>query len=200
MALTPEQFHAHAMSAADADGRLPLAKMTYWDIFPFEPDGLTVAPLRPPVPERDRQGEHGTDCRSCAHSDQGIWRNDDWRLTRIDGVGVPLILMLHPRAHYDFTALPDDLAADVGRLGVHIAREVEALPHVARCHMYRIQDGGAHLHMWFFARPEGQYQLYGSLLPLWDDLLPDYPSDVADADARVVAASLVERFGGELGD
>ena len=29
--------------------------MTYWDIFPFDEDGLKVAPLRPPVvPEKAR--------------------------------------------------------------------------------------------------------------------------------------------------
>src|SRR6185437_8704877 len=46
----------------------------------------------------------------------------------------------------------------------HIARHVQALPHVSRAHVYRIGDGGAHLHIWFFARPEGQAQLYGSWL------------------------------------
>jgi hypothetical protein len=43
-------------------------------------------------------------------------------------------------------------------------------------------------------------QLYGSLLPLWDDLLPDYPADIAAADARVVAAILLASFGGRLMD
>jgi len=96
MALTPEEFYAQAIAAADAEHRLPLAKMTYWGIFPFDEDGLKVAPLRPPVvPEKPRHGEGGVDCFSCERSDQGIWLNDDWRLTRIEGVGVPLVLMLH---------------------------------------------------------------------------------------------------------
>lgn len=198
MALTPEQFYEHAMAATDADGRLPLAKMTYWDIFPFDQDGLKPARLQPPVPEKPRNGEGGSECHSCAATDRGLWLNDDWRLTRIDGVGIPLVLMLHTRAHHDFPDLPDHLAADFGRLSVHLARAVETIPHIARCHVYRISDGGAHVHIWFFGRPEGQYQLYGSLLPVWDDLLPDYPSDVAEADARTVAATLVEPFGGEL--
>jgi hypothetical protein len=42
----------------------------------------------------------------------------------------------------------------MGVLTTHIARHVEALPHIARSHVYRIGDGGAHLHVWFFARPE----------------------------------------------
>jgi hypothetical protein len=37
-----------------------------------------------------------------------------------------------------------------------------------------------------------------SLLPVWDDLLPDDPPDIADADAPTVAATLVEPFGGRL--
>ncbi len=199
MALTPGEFYEHAMAAADEEHRLPLAKMTYWDIFPFDEDGLKVAPLRPPVvPEKPRRGEGGVDCFSCERSDQGIWLNDDWRLTRVDGVGVPLVLMLHTRDHYDLADLPDELAGELGRMTVRIARAVEDIPHLARCHVYRIGDGGAHLHVWFFGRPEGQSQLYGSLLPLWDDLLPDYPANVAEADARTVAAALLAPFGGWL--
>lgn len=197
MALDPDEFYAHAMSAADHEHRLPLSRMTYWDIFPFEQAGLAVSPLRPPVvPETPRQGEGGVGCRSCAAADQGIWLSEDWRLTRLSGVGVPLVLLLHPRRHHDLADLPDDRAAELGRLTVLISRAVEAIPHVGRCHVYRIGDGGAHLHLWFFARPEGQAQLYGSLLPLWDDLLPPYPDDVSQADAMTVANSLVGSFGG----
>ena len=42
-----------------------------------------------------------------------------------------------------------------------------ALPHISRAHVYRIGAGGAHLHIWFFARPEGQAQLYGSSRTRW---------------------------------
>jgi hypothetical protein len=81
-------------------------------------------------------------------------------------------------------------------LTTHIARHVQALPHVSRAHVYRIGDGGAHLHIWFFARPEGQAQLYGSWLVVWDDLLPEYPAAVAEADAASVADALVASYGG----
>ena len=156
-----------------------------------------VAPLRPPVlPEPARQGEDPSDCNACRCRDEGIWFNDRWRLTRIAGVGVPLALMLHPRDHYDMADLPDELAAELGLLTTHIVRHVEALPHISRAHVYRIGDGGAHLHVWFFARPEGQAQLYGSWMVVWDDLLPEYPADVADTDAAIVADSLVASYGG----
>jgi hypothetical protein len=49
MALRPEELHDRALAAADGERRLPPARMTGWDISPLEPEGLRVAPLRPPV-------------------------------------------------------------------------------------------------------------------------------------------------------
>jgi diadenosine tetraphosphate (Ap4A) HIT family hydrolase len=148
------------------------------------------------LPEPAREGEDPSDCASCRRRDDGIWFNERWRLSRIGGVGVPLVLMLHPRDHYDVTDLDDELAAEMGVLTAHLCRHIEALPNISRAHVYRIGDGGAHLHVWFFARPEGQAQLYGSWLVVWDDLLPEYPAEVADADADLVADSLVTSYGG----
>jgi diadenosine tetraphosphate (Ap4A) HIT family hydrolase len=197
MALRPDEFYARALAAADDAHRLPLARMTGWDISPFEPDGLLVAPLRPPVlPEKARHGEDPDGCGSCRRRDEGIWLNDNWRLTRVGEVGVPLVLMLHPRDHYDMADLPDDLAAELGLLTTRIVRHIQALPHISRAHVYRYGDGGAHLHIWFFARPEGQAQLFGSWLVVWDDLLPEYPADIAEADAAIVADALVASHGG----
>lgn len=197
MPLTPDEFYDHALAAADEQRRLPLARMTGWDISPFEPGGLRVTPLRPPVlPEPPRHGEDPTDCRACQQRDEGLWLNERWRLGRIPGVGVPLVLMLHPRDHFDLTDLPDEMAGELGVLTTHIARHIESLPHIARAHVYRIGDGGAHLHVWFFARPQGQSQLYGSWLVVWDDLLPEYPAEVAAADAGVIADALVASYGG----
>ncbi|WP_034213937.1 hypothetical protein [Actinoplanes subtropicus] len=197
MALSPDQFYDHAVTVADDERRLPLARMTGWDISPFEHSGLRVAPLRPPVlPEPARHGEDPADCRNCRERDEGIWFNDHWRLTRIPGVGVPLVLMLYPRDHYDLADLPDDLAAELGLLTTRIARHIQARPHISRAHVYRIGDGAAHLHVWFFARPEGQAQLFGSWLPVWDDLLPEYPADVAATDAASVADALIAAHGG----
>ncbi len=197
MALSPEEFYEHALRAADGERRLPLSRMTGWDISPFEEEGLRVVPLHPPVlPERTRQGEDPADCNSCRRRDEGIWFDDHWRLTRMSGVGVPLVLMLHPREHLDLADLSDERAAELGMLGTHIARHVQALPHISRAHLYRIGDGGAHLHVWFFGRPEGQSQLYGSWLPVWDDLLPEYPAEIAEVDATTVADALIASYGG----
>lgn len=197
MPLSPDEFYAHALAAADDQQRLPLSRMAGWDVSPFEAEGLRVARLRAPVvPEPARHGEDPADCRSCRQRDEGIWLDEHWRLTRVQGVGVPLVLMLHPRDHHDLADLPDERAAEMGVLVTHVARHVEGLPHISRCHVYRIGDGGAHLHVWFFARPEGQAQLFGSWLVVWDDLLPEYPAAEADADAAVVADRLVASYGG----
>ena len=197
MALTAEEFYERARAAADAEQRLPLARMTDWDVAPFDQDGLRVAPLRPPVlPEPARAGEDRSDCRSCRNRDVGIWLNERWRLSRVSGAGVPLALMLHPREHHDLADLPDDLAAELGVLCTHVARHVEALPNIARAHVYRIGDGSAHLHVWLFARPAGQAQMVGSWLVVWDDLLPEYPDDIAADDAASVARALVASHSG----
>jgi len=199
VALDSDEFYANARAVADAEGRLPLARMTGWEISPFEPAGLRVTPLRPPVlPGPPRQGEDPAAWFASQRRDVGIWLNERWRLTRIDDVGVPLVLMLQPRDHYDLADLPDELAAEAGVLTTHIARHIEARPHIARAHAYRLGDGGAHLHIWFFARPEGQSQMLGSWLVVWDDLLPKYPTEIAEADAALVAEALVTSYGGSL--
>lgn len=200
MPLTPDEFYRHALASADQDQRLSLSRMTGWDISPFDPQTLQVSPLRPPVsPEPPRHGEDPKTCGSCQRRDEGIWLDDRWRLTRATEVGVPLVLMLHPRDHHDLADLPDNVAAELGVLSTHIARHVEALPHIGRCHVYRIGDGGAHLHIWFFARPAGQPQLLGSWLVVWDDLLPEYPPAIADRDATAVADALESSYGGRTG-
>ena len=197
MALDPQEFYQHAIAVTDAERRLPLARMTMWEISPFEPAGLRVSPLRPPVlPEPARHGEDPADCSSCRERDEGIWFTEHWRLTQVRGVGVPLALMLHPREHYDMADLPDELAAELGLLTTRIVRHLQALPHISRAHVHRFGDGAAHLHIWFFARPEGQGQLFGSWLIVWDDLLPEYPPNVAEADAATIADALIGSHGG----
>ncbi len=200
MPIGPDELSARVTAAADADGRLPVPdlSMTEWDTFPFEPDGIRAKPLRAAtLPEPPRFGEGGVGCGACESPAPAVWTNGRWRLRAIES-GVPLAMMLQPVEHHDLADLPDDLAAELGVLTVHIARHVEALPHIARCHVYRIGDGGAHLHPFFFARPEGFEQLLGSFLVVWDDLLPRTPEAERVADARTVAAALVESYGGEL--
>ncbi len=199
MPVTPSDFYGNARQAADAEGRLPLSRLTAWEIFPFEPDGLRVVPLKTPeVPEPSRRGEGGVPCDSCASVGQGeLWQDDRWRLiTFAEPSGAPLVMMLLPKDHFDLIDLPDDRAEELGRLIVHIARAMESLPHIARAHVSRWGDGGAHLHVFFFARPEGFAQLRGTCFAIWDDLLPPTPKNIRDDDAHDVARALARSYGG----
>jgi hypothetical protein len=81
MALDPDAFYAHALQAADAEQRLPLSRMTMWDVAPFDQDGLRVAPLRPPVlPEPPRHDEdrrpaaRASARTACGPTSAGGWR------------------------------------------------------------------------------------------------------------------------------
>lgn len=128
--MSPEEFYAHALHAADAEGRLPLSRMTGWDVFPFEPAGLRVVPLaRPTLPEPAQAGENARDCPACTASRAPVWSDEHWRLSVFGPSGAPLILMLEPTAHHD---LPDDRAGEMGLLIARISRAIESLPHIAR--------------------------------------------------------------------
>jgi hypothetical protein len=190
--LTPEEFYEHALSVADEERRLPLSRMTGWEIFPFEEDGLRVVPLeRPIVPEPPRNGEAGSPCGGCGPVEGVVWEDAHWRLSvPLDSTGAPLLMMLQPKEHHDLGDLSDDLASELGKLIVHITRAIESLPHIARAHVSKWGDGGSHLHVFFFARPEGFSQLRGTCLAIWDDLLPQIPVGMRDRDAAMVARLL----------
>ena len=82
--MSPEEFHAHALTAADAEGRLPVPPQAYWEIFPFEQTSLVTKPLEAPVlPEPPRAGEGGRECNRCLHPDRDVvWSDERWLLVR----------------------------------------------------------------------------------------------------------------------
>ena len=167
-----------------------------WEIFPFEGD-LQIKLLEEPVlPEPPRQGEEGPEtCRACATPDSDyIWTDEHWRLrTTASPAAVPAVLLLEPRDHHDFADLPAERAAEMGPLFQRVERAVMGLGGIGRVHQYKIGDGATHLHYWFFARPEGMLQLFGSTLVLWDDLLPKAPdAEWSETNRRIAAAMAVE--------
>jgi len=152
-----------------------------WDTFPFEGD-MRPRPLRPPnEQESPRQGEGGVDCKACAASDsEFLWTSERWRLrTMAHPSGMPVVLLLDPRAHYGEPGdLPDEMAAELGTLLARIERAVRNVDGIGRVHVCRWGEGGEHLHWWFMARPARFPQLIGSFAAIWDDVLPPTPDAV----------------------
>lgn len=107
---------------------------------------------------------------------------------RADRTTVPTFL-LEPRAHVDLGGLDDEAAGELGRLVVRLERALAAVPGVGRVHVHRWGDGLAHLHVFFFARPEGLPQLRGYTMPVWANHLPEIPDDEWQAIVAAVVAS-----------
>ena len=125
---SPEQLYRRALAAADADGRLPIPPLEEWDTFPFEGE-LRARPLRPPAEEPPRQGEGGIDCWRCAQGvADAIWSDDHWLVAPLpESSGLPVIVILYPREHFDLDGLPPaqlistiSLAGDDGQTTVTV--------------------------------------------------------------------------------
>jgi hypothetical protein len=179
------------------DNTTPLPDFTRWPSFPFEGD-MRVKPITPPVnAEPPRSGEDPASCIACNTPDDAyIWVSERWRVRAMDRpTGLPVVLILECRSHFDLGDLPNLLAAELGVMTVRLERAIRSLDGVARVHVNRWGDGAAHMHMWFLARPYGLLQLRGTFLSLWDDILPVIPEQQWRENLALVAAWLAE-FGG----
>lgn len=158
--------------AEDPEGRLPLPDMAEWDIFPFE-GRMQVKHLEAPeVPEPPRHGEGGRECGSCAAGlADAIWADERWKLVAPERHAMPTVLLC-PIEHADLADLGPIRAAELGERIWRVERALHSLGGVGRVHINKWGDGGAHLHVWCIARPEGFLQLRGSSLPEWLDILP----------------------------
>jgi diadenosine tetraphosphate (Ap4A) HIT family hydrolase len=145
------------------------------------------------IPEPPRRGEPGGEpCAVCPGTDgpHVVWSDQNWMLNHGVETSLPGAVWLTTRVHYDALAdLPPALAADFGVLAGRIDRALLTLPDVARTHLYRWGDGGAHFHVWFLPRPLGMVQAQGMMLPLWEELLPPASDEaIAEAKARIAAS------------
>ncbi len=202
---TAEEFHARVSAATDDEGRLSVAveEMPGWDIFPFELDSLRIKPLQPLADaEPSRRGEDPAECW-CADdevperiADNVLWSNERWLLTLDAPARLPLICNLLPREHCDLDTVPDHLSGEMGQLIVAVSAAIEDLPSVGRVQLAKYGDGGAHLHLFFFARPDRMLQLRGSTLIDWEENMPEVPVDVLRANALFVSEYLQTRLGG----
>jgi diadenosine tetraphosphate (Ap4A) HIT family hydrolase len=186
MAETPEQLYERAK------GALRRPPVEGWVTFPFAGE-LGLRELQPPLEaEAPRNGEGGHECRRCEAGDSdAIWSDERWILSPLrEPSGMPVVVILSSRAHHDMGDLPDELQGELGPQLVRIERAVASVPGVARVHVCRWGDGGAHFHVWFIARPERLPQLKGSFVAIWDDILPPLPHELWRANLDVVAAAL----------
>jgi diadenosine tetraphosphate (Ap4A) HIT family hydrolase len=202
---TIEQYYARVVQATGADGRIPVnaGGIPSWDIFPFEADGLQLKPIAPlSETEAPRAGEDPAECYCAAgEAPKGlVWSDEHWQVRLLPSSGAPLVMLLAPIRHYEFTQLPPDLAGELGRLMVALGAAIETLSSVARVHISKWGDGGAHAHLFFFARPTRMPQLRGTCLALWDDFLPALPEHVREDNARAVIERLVATYGGAAVD
>jgi diadenosine tetraphosphate (Ap4A) HIT family hydrolase len=179
------EIHARAANAL----RTPAVEE--WATWPFE------GPVRPralwePGPEPQRNGEDGVDCAACAKPDSDyVWTDANWRLTAMEPSGLPIVLILEPRAHYDAPSdLPDDLAREQGVMLGRVERAVLSIGDIGRVHIGRWGEGAAHLHWWFIARPAGLPQLASSMAEIWDEVLPPTPEQVWRANVASVAEAM----------
>ena len=191
-----DEVYARVTAAAGQDGRLPAPAMSAWDIFPWEVADDAVVPkvLDAPGPEAPREGEEGgRPCWACAGFDPAriVWEDEHWVLTATpEPSGLPLVLTLWTREHFDVGGFDDEHAGELGRIANRLVRIMEAIPGIGRVHVNRWGDGSAHSHIWFVARPEGFAQIKGSYAVEWDDILPPVPEDVWRADLHAVATKL----------
>ena len=153
-----------------------------WETFPFE--GVTgLRALQPPAEdEKQRHGEGGVDCHACGKTaDDLIWEDEHWQLTAIGPTGLPLVLILEPKEHYDIETLPAERAAEMGPLMQRIERAMRTAGDIGRVHIGRWGEGSEHLHWWFMGRPARMRQLSDSFAAIWDDILPPVPEDIWQA-------------------
>jgi diadenosine tetraphosphate (Ap4A) HIT family hydrolase len=170
---TAQEIHARAA------GHLRTPPVEAWDTWPFQ-GPVRPRALAPPGPEPERAGEGGRPCPACEKPDSDYaWSDDHWRVMALPPSGLPLVVTLEPRAHFDGPAdLPADLAREQGVMLGRVERAVRSIGEIGRVHIGRWGEGSAHLHWWFIARPAGLPQLASIMAEIWDDVLPPTPEDV----------------------
>jgi diadenosine tetraphosphate (Ap4A) HIT family hydrolase len=187
-----EELYERALAAADADGRLAMPPVHEWETFPFDGE-IRVRPLVPPVEaEPARHGAGGVECGRCRRGDaDAVWSDEHWLLTPMEQPsGLPVVLILQPRAHHDLDDLPEERAGELGPLIKRIEAAVRTVDGIGRVHVCRWGDGSEHLHWWFMARPARLPQIVGIFAAVWDDILPPLPEDAWRANLDTIAAAL----------
>jgi diadenosine tetraphosphate (Ap4A) HIT family hydrolase len=159
---------------------------------PYEEPLVPRAPGERVVPEPPRRGEPGGEpCGICTgQATPSVWSNEHWTLHPPVQGSLPGAVWMAAREHADsFSDLSPAAAASFGPTVAMVERAILALGDVARVHLYRWGDGGAHFHVWMIPRPLGMLEAKGMMLPLWEDVLPNVTDDeLREAAERVATA------------
>lgn len=145
------------------------------------------------IPEPPRRGEAGgPPCAICTGGTlPPVWSDEHWTLHPPVGGSLPGSVWMASRAHVDsFADLPPEVAATFGPVSARVERAILSLGDIARVHLYRWGDGGAHFHVWFIPRPLGMLEASGPMLPVWEDVLPNVPDAELKAAAERIAAAM----------
>jgi diadenosine tetraphosphate (Ap4A) HIT family hydrolase len=145
------------------------------------------------IPEPPRRGEEGgPPCGICSgKTTAAVWSDDNWTLHPPVGGSLPGAVWLASRVHVDsFRDLPPELQREFGVVAGRVENAILSLGDVARVHLYRWGDGGAHFHVWFLPRPLGMLEASGMMLPIWEDALPNVPDQELAAAAERIAAAM----------
>jgi hypothetical protein len=191
---TPNSNSVHSNSVRATGVRPNLPPFVDWPAFPFEGD-LRIKPLQEPVDaEPPRRGDRQEQCAACHTPDSAyLWSNERWRLKSPPAPsGLPVVVILEPRAHLDLGDLSTMHAAELGVLTVRLERAIRSLESVAQVHVNRWGDGTAHLQQWFLARPAGYLQLRGPFMTMWDEILPPVEEHEWQMNLEYIAAWLTD--------
>jgi diadenosine tetraphosphate (Ap4A) HIT family hydrolase len=152
----------------------------------------------PVAVEPPRQGEDPTDCNACRRAPDAleVYRDELWRVHLLKDTAFAGTSMLTPLRHAD--GVPGLDERELASYGPMVARVTTAVGKVvgfrgartARVHSHLWNDGGAHLHQWFFPRPYGYLEMLGSVLVEWEETLPRATEDELLAAAAVIRAEL----------
>jgi diadenosine tetraphosphate (Ap4A) HIT family hydrolase len=143
------------------------------------------------IPEPPRRGEPGGEPCAVCDQDEGIWSDEHWVLHNPGSTSLPGTVWLASRVHVDsFSDLPADLAASFGGVIARVERAILGLGDVARVHLYRWGDGGAHFHVWLVPRPLGMLEATKHMLPVWEDVLPPASADAIAKAGEAIGAAL----------
>ena len=127
---------------------------------------------------------------SAPEGDDAVWSDENWTLHPPVGGSLPGSVWLASRVHVDsFMDLPDELAADFGRVAARVERAILSLGDVAPCPPLSL--GRRRRALPRLVHPPAARDGRGVRddAPLWEDVLPNVPdAELADAAKRVAAA------------